>query len=617
MRRPPGPPPWLWLLTGLYLSQVPATVTWWTAQAKDLLGLGAYPEQVTTTGGFRALLALSVAQLAPTAFLLAGILALPLPRLRCRFTEWRHDLRRPLPGEPFAEIQRFLADRAPGVELRVSPTRSDLTARVYPAGPRATRIAVFVPLTVLWRRDRAAAETLLLHELGHHRNGEQHVAGLGSPFVALLRSWPYVFALCGLLPAGLLLVSGEPSAHLMFAQVVLVLLRVPEVLLLPVGALWSAELAADRHAAAARGGAAQGGAELLRVLAAVEEADTGRLAALHHPPARLRRWFARRAGSPSAQLLLVALLPLALLADLLLTVAGATVAYRLLDVPWERAAGRALSLADHQVTAGPEWWAVLAVLAVWPLLAPVWPRLWAPDGRPGGRLSPGPYATAVLVPALVLAVALAPWGSTADPVAAKAPAPAPPADPVATAAPPPATDPTGQPTGTAMATATACPTPSPPAAPARPTGLPAPATAAGELPATDPAAVPPGTFRTARVVSAEPLLGTPRQLVDEVADRLSGARWTLAADGTLTDDTGEPPLRRTGGLHGEKHTTTEVSATAVWTDADLRPAPDADGLRLVLVRAATGVNHAVIACRAFDATTTTAGVFVLELSPTP
>ncbi|MFE6745117.1 hypothetical protein ACFVGM_04630 [Kitasatospora purpeofusca] len=605
MRRPPGPPPWLWLLVGFYLSRLPGTVTWWTAQAKDLLGLGAYSEQVAGTGGFRALLALSVAQLAPTAFLLAGILALPLPRLRCRFTEWRHGLRRPLPGEPFTEIQRFLAERAPGVELRVSATRSDLTARVYPAGPRATRIAAFVPLTVLWRRDRAAAETLLLHELGHHRNGEQHVAGLGSPFVALLRSWPYVFALCGLLPAGLLLVSGEPSAHLMFAQVVLVVLRVPEVLLLPVGALWSAELAADRHAAAARGGA-----ELLRVLDAIEEADAGRLAALHHPPARLRRWFAHRGGNPRAQLLLVSLLPLALLADLLLTTAGATVAYRLLDVPWGRAAGRALTLAEHQVTGGPEWWAVLAVLAAWPLLAPLRPRIRAPHGRPGGHpddtLSPRPYATAALVPALVLAVGLAPWGSTADPVAATTRP-----GPTASAGPPPL------PLDPLDPTATACPTPSPPAPPGRPSGLPGPAAASG-LPSTDPAAVPPGAFRTARVVSAEPLLGTPRPLVDEVADRLARARWTLSADGTLAEDTGEPPLhRRTDGLHGEKHTTTEVSATTVWTDADLRPAPDGPDVRLVLVRAAVGVDHAVIACRTFDATTTTAAVLVLDLSPSP
>ncbi|CAN3978756.1 hypothetical protein [Kitasatospora purpeofusca] len=369
MRRPPGPPPWLWLLVGLYLSQVPGTVSWWTAQVKDLLGLGAYPEQVATTGGFRALLALSVAQLAPTAFLLAGLLALSLPRLRCRFTEWRHGLRRPLPGEPFAEIQQFLAEQAPGVELRVSPTRSELTARVYPAGPRATRIAAFVPLAVLWRRDRAAAETLLLHELGHHRNGEQHVAGLGSPFVALLRSWPYVFALCGLLPAVLLLVSGEPSAHLMFAQVVLVVLRVPEVLLLPVGALWSAELAADRHAAAARGGA-----EVLRVLDAVDEADTGRLAALHHPPVRLRRWFARRAGSPSAQLLLVSLLPLALLADLLLTTTGATVAYRLLDVPWGRPPGGRCRSRNTRSPAAPSG-------------GPCWPS--SPCGRCWHRSGPG------------------------------------------------------------------------------------------------------------------------------------------------------------------------------------------------------------------------------------
>ncbi|MEV7770890.1 alpha/beta hydrolase [Kitasatospora sp. NPDC086791] len=78
MRRPFGPPPWLWLLLGLYLAQLPGAVGWWIAQGRDLLGLGAYPAQLAATGGFRALLALSVAQLAPAARALLG--RLPPPR---------------------------------------------------------------------------------------------------------------------------------------------------------------------------------------------------------------------------------------------------------------------------------------------------------------------------------------------------------------------------------------------------------------------------------------------------------------------------------------------------------------------------------------------------------
>ncbi|WP_406470655.1 hypothetical protein [Streptomyces sp. NBC_01615] len=98
-----------------------------------------------------------------------------------------------------------------------------------------------------------AARAVLLHELGHLRHGEQHVAGLGSPFTALVRVWPYVLGGLVVVPVTLLFVTGNATAPLTLAEVVLVLFSVPKVLLLVVAALWSAELGADRHAARAAG----------------------------------------------------------------------------------------------------------------------------------------------------------------------------------------------------------------------------------------------------------------------------------------------------------------------------------------------------------------------------
>jgi Zn-dependent protease with chaperone function len=135
----------------------------------------------------------------------------------------------------------FLNEYAPGTQLRLS-TQSGLSARVYPSSWRGTRVGVFAPLLHLWEMDVEAAHAVLLHELGHLRRGEQHVAGLGSPFTTLVRVWPYVLAGMVALTATLLFVTGDATARLTLAEVVLVLFSVPKVLLLVVAALWSAEL---------------------------------------------------------------------------------------------------------------------------------------------------------------------------------------------------------------------------------------------------------------------------------------------------------------------------------------------------------------------------------------
>ncbi|WP_225860288.1 hypothetical protein [Streptomyces triticiradicis] len=132
-------------------------------------------------------------------------------------------------------------------------TRSGLSARVHPDGRRTARIGVFAPLVHLWHTDIEAARAALLHELGHLRRGEQHVTGLGSPFTALVRVWPYVLAGFVVLPVTLPAVTGNATAVLVCAEVVLVLEGVPKVLLLVVAALWSAELGADRFAARTAG----------------------------------------------------------------------------------------------------------------------------------------------------------------------------------------------------------------------------------------------------------------------------------------------------------------------------------------------------------------------------
>jgi Zn-dependent protease with chaperone function len=519
-------------------------------------------------------------QLLPLVFLLAGALSVVPPQPRTRWVEWRYKLRPPV-HEPddaphvYDQMRRFLADRAPGAELRVT-VRRDLLARVYPGGRRTTRVGVFSPLVSLWERDREAAEAVLLHEIGHIRYGEQHVAGLGSPFTGLVRAWPYVFAVFGLLPVALLFVSGNATAPLMSAQIVLVVLSVPKVLLIVVSALWSAELTADRYAAGTAVRTAQ-----QRALNALAQSPHDALGRLYHPPVRMRLWF------------------------------GAALAYRLLgDSSAADATRRAVSLAHKQLTSGLTWWATLGALAVWPLLAGLWPRLWGWRGRAVGTLSPAVYATSALLPVLILVLGLLPASpkpgalSQADSRA-----------PDATTAPA-----AGGSTAGAATLPTPCPSPSKPAAPGRPEGL--PSFDAPRVPdatgSPSPADNRMRSFRTLRVASVELLSGSLTQAQD-MADRLAHARWTLSRDGTLTTEEGDLPELSTTAvhngthlLHGEHTRTTNVSTTTTWVDARLRTQPGHTA-RLDLIRAATGITHAVVACREFDSTVTAAARLALQL----
>ncbi|MFE1291156.1 M48 family metalloprotease [Streptomyces sp. NPDC058751] len=647
-----GPPPWLWLTLALFLAQLPAL----TGQALDAgTGLGRYGE--AGLGRFVTAV-LSLVQLLPQFFLLAAVLALLVPRARCRLVERRYGLLAPddplmappatAPGsrgesaEPHfaAGMAAFVHAHAPGTLLRLS-TQDRISARVYPGGRRSSRIGVFAPLVNLWHTDTDAARAVLLHELGHLRRGEQHVTGLGSPLTALVRVWPYALVGLVVLPVTLLFVTGDATAVLTLAEVVLVLQSVPKVLLLVVAALWSAELGADRFAARTAGADA-----VVRALRHLGAGDRGGLARLYHPPVGMRLWCVSRAGTTRVRLLSTLLWPLALLAQLLLTTLAAFPAYVLLGATGDRAARQVLALAHESLTGQPAWWTTLAVALVWPLVTGSHPARWdSPTGlRPatggsvsshpatngpatGGSATGGPvtsrpraarpatvYAAAVLLPAVVLLLGLLPLASR--------PAGGVFADDLATAAPTtpvPGTGTGGGAGGVGGATGTACPGRAAPRDPSRPPGLPV-LTSGKPSPTGGDADHRPGprTFRTLGVTSVEPVSGTRAQ-AREVADRLRRARWTLREDGTLAADPAEVPVLRTTYadattrlLTGRRTRRTDVSSTTTWVEARLVTGAGPT-VRLDLVRAATGNTRAVVGCREFTSTSTTAQRLSLTL----
>ncbi|MGO8888133.1 MAG: hypothetical protein ACLQB1_00225, partial [Streptosporangiaceae bacterium] len=263
------------------------------------------------------------------------------------------------------------------IRLRAT-ARDDQMARIYPVGWRTARIAFFRPLPELWRRDREAAQAILLHEVAHRRHGDQLVVGLGSPLIWLMRIWVPAFAVLALAPVVVYAaVGGGLLTQAVAGQGALQLLQPAVLLILPVTALWLAELDADLVAARVLG--------VEPVRRALQATGGSRLLGLlSQPPRRLRLRSA--AARPRGTFALLAAWPTALVAQLLVIIAGAAVAYLLISQSLPDT-GRDLLAGTHQFLRSNQALVIAAIilLLLWPLLARPWDRLWSGGpGRTGG-----------------------------------------------------------------------------------------------------------------------------------------------------------------------------------------------------------------------------------------
>ena len=303
-------------------------------------------------------------------------------------------------GAVLAEMQLFVGRYDPAIRLR-AVTRDDQMARIYPVSWRTARIAVFRPLPGLWRRDREAAQAVLLREVAHRRHGDQLVVGPGSPLVWLMRIWVPAFVVLALAPVVVYAaLGGGLLTQAVAGQGAWQLLQPVGLLILPVAALWLAELDADLDAA--------------RVLGAEP----------------VRRALQATGGSPAARAAFPAAAAAAAAerrdaADGQLRAAGGLAGRAGRPAPGDHRRGRGRLPADqpvaadtgrdllagtHQFLRGNQVLVIAAiiVLLLWPLLARPWDRLWSGGPGPDGRQPWRPYLAAAVVPVALLALSLAP-----------------------------------------------------------------------------------------------------------------------------------------------------------------------------------------------------------------
>jgi Zn-dependent protease with chaperone function len=402
-------PPWIWFWLVVYLTTLPRQLALWRSIVARIAEFRfARPDSLVN--------AAAILEGAPLLAVLLGVAAIFAPRLRAAWLERQFRLTDPVPLPTVREIQAFVAQHAPGLRVRTNLLRTDQLAFVYPLTYRKAALAVFGGLVTLWHADQAAARAVLLHEMAHYRHGDVLAVGAGSLLRTLTERWLGLYlalvvvplVAVGLIDRGAAVRSflAATAAGVPFSafEIVLHVLRqvvgtmLPAVMLigaalmfwtasivvLPLAAIWSAELNADRYAAVVGGAAG-----LDRALAALPTARSSRqwlLARMSHPPAGLRRTMAALAATDRGALLLVLMLPLAYVVRLALLAGWALAAFPLLGGVVDLGTWLGESVRSYAVATGRIWLGMAAFLLLWPRLAPHWQRLWRPGAERPGRV---------------------------------------------------------------------------------------------------------------------------------------------------------------------------------------------------------------------------------------
>lgn len=364
-----GPPPYLWLWAALFVGSLPAWVTSLRAEGAlqgNLVRLAGL--EAGTEGPALRVLAVvaTVLDVGPVVALSAGLLVAVVPHARALAVRRRHGLRPPAPDDPpvVDEIAAFVADLDPRIDVVVNLRRMRQLAFVYPTSWRGRALAVFGGLARTWRADRPAAEAILRHEVAHVGAGDVLLLGGGSVLQPALSALVVAAVVVYALPlAAVLLAAGAGAAAVTGRQVVATAvlgLHALARLVVPLAAVWVAELGADHVARIGQEDDALGRA--VRLGASGPGWRRWLVARLSHPPPALRRRLLTT-GRVGALATMVALVPAAYVVRLMpLEAAAAMTLTAVLGAPAADAAaaagGHAATFVDSHLPA----WIGLALL---------------------------------------------------------------------------------------------------------------------------------------------------------------------------------------------------------------------------------------------------------------
>jgi len=414
----------------LYLYSIPALM----GQLKEsYLDLFSFTDPIYSemTQYFYLLVLPSVIELIPSLVLLLGILTVAFPQLRRYYIEKKYKLSENYFRMPvIVEIEEFIKAHAPEIKIKANPLCLKETVFVYPLGYRKTGIAIFGKLIKSWRSDRNATEAMLLHEIGHYRNGDALILGAGSFFEFIVKNSFSITALFLIIPiififadmaitsvyemfkityysASIMDIMGnssleigayilESSVPIFTSLIVKLILIIPTTILLllitffetlsififPIAGIWAAEFNADRFMVASKENFKYPPLEVIKKLKVETSLRHWLRSQITHPPNALRYWMAAHSNEKKSILLFLFLYPGVYLFQLILLILNALSIYTSSYLSGLHTIKEILEMMRNNLisyidTRSFIWLSLSIMIITWPFLAIYWVRFFS------------------------------------------------------------------------------------------------------------------------------------------------------------------------------------------------------------------------------------------------
>jgi hypothetical protein len=358
-------PPWLWIWFIVYIAYFFPNLI---KQPQEYYGNFFIYKEAPFSGIEAYLFPFSnVFMLLPSIVLFLGILTVVAPHLRKYYIERKYYLTENYTRIPaIIEIETFIKKYAPDIIIKANFTRfRDESPFVYPLGYHKTAIAIPSKLIKSWHADRAGTEDILLHEIGHYRNGDALILGAGS-FFEIVVKYSLTITLLYIIPEILLIIYhniilfynylaslfftlqikkdiGTPNLELLayfikwiefliisrgkyfllvtlpaqIMSLIAFLFNPLSLFILPIIGIWCEELNADRFMLMSKENDLKTSIKTLGKLEDKKSFKNWLLSQISHPPKTLRCWMALQSCEKKSLLLFLFLFPLACIIQLL------------------------------------------------------------------------------------------------------------------------------------------------------------------------------------------------------------------------------------------------------------------------------------------------------------
>lgn len=330
----------------------------------------------------------------PFIFLFLGALSVLFPFIRTYYVEKKYKLTGSYQKIPaIIEIEDFLKLHAPNLKIKTNLISQSEEVFIYPVGYRKTGIAIFGKFIKSWRLDRERSQEILLHEIGHYRNGDALILGAGSFFEFVVKHSIGIIAFFLLIQISLVFIDlTESASNVTFLARMFLLYSLTDPIViffqtlafftLPIAGIWSAELNADRFMLTSKINSSKNSLKVVGKLKKEESFKQWLLVQVTHPPNLLRRWMASHTYEKRSVFLLLFLFPLAHLFQLFMLIFYALASYIIIFLLGrsniQEFSEKLLKYIMIYVDARSFTWLFFSIVVIlWPILAVYWVRFFS------------------------------------------------------------------------------------------------------------------------------------------------------------------------------------------------------------------------------------------------